>query len=86
MGNQASIPGWGRSPGEGNGNPLQYSYLEYPMDGGTWRAIVRGVTESDTTEQLHFLSFFVGHTDLCCIFFGVLTCLKMFNIFNSLKM
>ena len=38
------IPGLGRSPGEGNGNPLQYSYLENPMDGGTWRAIVHGVT------------------------------------------
>ena len=31
-----SIPGLGRSPGEGNGNPLQYSCLENPMDGGTW--------------------------------------------------
>ena len=34
-GDPASIPGWGRSPGEGNGNPLQYSCLENPMDGGT---------------------------------------------------
>ena len=32
-----SVPGWGRSPGEGNGNPLQYSYLENPMD-GAWQA------------------------------------------------
>ena len=31
-----SIPGWGRSPGEGNGNPLQYSCLENSMDGGAW--------------------------------------------------
>ena len=31
-----SIPGWGRSPGGGNGNPLQYSCLENPMDGGAW--------------------------------------------------
>ena len=31
-----SIPGWGRSPGEGNGNTLQYSCLENPMDGGSW--------------------------------------------------
>ena len=30
------IPGWGRFPGEGNGNPLQYSWLENPMDGGAW--------------------------------------------------
>ena len=35
-GDQGSIPGSGRSPGEGNGSPLQYSCLENPMDGGTW--------------------------------------------------
>ena len=41
----------GRSPGEGNGNPLQYSCLENPMDRGTWRAIVHGVAkESGMTE------------------------------------
>ena len=40
------IPGWGRSPGEGNGNPLQYSCLENPMDGGAWGAIVHGVAKS----------------------------------------
>ena len=45
-----SIPGWGRSPGEGNGNPLQNSYLENRMDRGAWRATVHGVTESDMTE------------------------------------
>ena len=47
---QSSIPGSGRSPGEGNGNPLQYSCLEKPMDGGAWRATVHGVTESYMTE------------------------------------
>ena len=39
-----SIPGSGRSPGEGNGNPLQYSHLGNPMDRGTWQAIVQGVS------------------------------------------
>ena len=44
------IPGLGRSPGEGNGNPLQYSCLRKPMDRGAWQAIVHGVVkESDMT-------------------------------------
>ena len=49
-GDLGSIPGLGRSPGEGNGNPLQYSCLENPMDGGAWSW---GRKESDTTEQLN---------------------------------
>jgi len=44
-GDPASIPGLGRSPGEGNGNPLQYSCLGNPLDGGTWWATVQGVTK-----------------------------------------
>ena len=43
-----SISGWGRYPGGGNGNPLQYSCLENPMDRGTWQAIVHGVAKSQT--------------------------------------
>ena len=43
-----SIPGWGRSPGVGNGNPLQYSCLENPMDRGAWWATVHGVAKSRT--------------------------------------
>ena len=42
------IPGSGRSPGEGNGNPLQHSCLENPMDRGAWQATVHGVAKSRT--------------------------------------
>ena len=42
-GDLGSIPGLGRSPGEGNGNPLQYSCLENPIDRGIWQATVHGV-------------------------------------------
>ena len=49
---EGSVPGLGRSPGEGNGNPLQYSCLENFMDGGAWRATVQGgCKQSDTTEH-----------------------------------
>ena len=47
-GDPGSIPGSGRSPGEGNGNPLQYSCLENPMEGGAWWAVVHGVSKSRT--------------------------------------
>ena len=47
-GDPGSIPGSGRSPGVGNGNPLQYSCLENPRDRGTWRAVVQGMAKSWT--------------------------------------
>ena len=47
-GNASSIPGLGRSPGGGNGNSLQYSCLENPMDRGAWQATVLGVVKSQT--------------------------------------
>ena len=53
-GDSGSIPGSGRSPGEGNGNPFQYSCLGNSMDRGAWWATVHGVTkESDKTEEQH---------------------------------
>ena len=48
MGDLGLIPGSGRSPGEGNGNPLQYPCLENPMDQGAWWATVHGVAKSPT--------------------------------------
>ena len=49
-GDLGSLPGSGRSPGEGNGNPFQYSCLENFMDRGAWQATVHKVAESGTTE------------------------------------
>ena len=45
VGDEGSVPGLGRSPGEGNGNPLQYSCLESPMNRGAWWATVHGITK-----------------------------------------
>ena len=54
-GDPGSIPGWGRSPGEGNGNPLQYSNLENSMDRGTWWATVREFAKSWTQRTTNTL-------------------------------
>ena len=48
IGDAGSIHGLGRSPGEGDDNPLQYSFLENPVDRGAWWAIVHGVAKSQT--------------------------------------
>ena len=59
VGDPGSIPVSGRSPREGNGNPLQYSFLENFMDGGVWWATVHGVAKSQT--QLNNFTFtFIG--------------------------
>ena len=55
VGDLGSIPGSGRSPGEGNGNPLQYSCLENSMNGRAWWATVHGVAKSQT--QLSYFTF-----------------------------
>ena len=52
-GDTGSIPVPGRSPGEGNGNPLRYTCLENPMERGAWWASAHGVTETDTMEPTH---------------------------------
>ena len=52
VGDLSSIPGWGRSPGEENGYPLQYSCLENSLARGAWWATVHGIAELDVTERL----------------------------------
>ena len=60
-GDQGLIPVLGRSPGEGNGNPLQYSCLESPMDRGTWWATVHGVAKSRT--RLSYFTYLLREED-----------------------
>ena len=67
-----SIPGSGRSPGEGNGNPLQYSCLENPMDGGAWWTTAHGVTKSRT--RLSDFTFF----KLCSV--ALIDCLLIISV------
>ena len=63
-GDPGSIPGSGISPGEGNGNPLQYSWLENPMDGRAWWATVHGVAKSWI--RLSYLIFTFIANSHCC--------------------
>ena len=59
---EGSIPGLGRSPGRGHGNPLQYSSMENPMDRGSWQATDLRIAESDMTEATeHTPAFPVVH-------------------------
>ena len=66
-GDLGSIPGLGRSPGEGNGNPLQYSCLENPMDGGAWWATVHRVAKSRTqlSDFTHIYIYIWPHHMVC---------------------
>ena len=59
-GNAGSIPGLGRSPGEGNGNPLWYSCMENPVDRGAWWATVHNVTKSQTQLSRHAYTCVLG--------------------------
>ena len=59
-GDLGSIPGLGRNPGEGNGNPVQYSCLGSPMDSGAWWAVVHGIAKTQTRLRMHAQTY-VSH-------------------------
>ena len=61
-----SAPGWGRSPGEGNGYPLQCSFVENSTDRGAWWTVVHGVTKSQTRLSVHAVHH--THTKCTCVF------------------
>ena len=66
-GDVGSIPGWGRSPGGGHGNPLQYSCLENPMDRGAWCATVHRVAKRhDRATQQQQQKLEDGHKNCIC--------------------
>ena len=71
-GDAGSFPGSGRSRGGGNGNPFQYPCLGNPLDRGTWWAIIHGVAELDTTEQLSIFKRYRWAEDGGCSCFQLL--------------
>ena len=77
-----SIPGWGRSPGGGHGNPLQYSCLENPMDRGAWQATVHKVAQSWTQHTcMHTHRHIFGSLVLCMS--GVVLSLTLILVLGS---
>ena len=85
-GDPGSIPGSGRSPGEGNGNPLQYSCLGNPMDRGAWQATVHGVICDLATKQ-KVVATHVGFFHVClsqhCSLGVVISCNYTYNVNNE---
>ena len=65
-GDSGSHPGWGRSPGGGRGNPLQYSCLENPMDRGAWQATIHSITKSRAQLKQHST-----HADIMDIYMNI---------------
>ena len=91
VGDPGSIPESGRSPGEGNGNLLQYSCLENPMDRGAWKAAVHGVAKSRTrlsnfTLLIHIPLYIYYIVFIHISVTGHLGCFHMQSIVNSTAM
>ena len=82
VGDPGSIPGWGRSPGEGNVSPLQYSCLENPRDGEAWWATIYGVTKSQTWLS-HFTSL---HSSLHFHSISQVQLLRWLSLFSDLTL
>ena len=80
-GDPGSIPGSGRSPGEGNGNPLQYFCLENPMFGGAWSATVHRVTKSRT--RLSNFTSLLLHLSLSILFSDTIVNEKFSQLFTA---
>ena len=71
-GDAGSIPGSGRSPGVGNGNPLQYSCLGNPMDRGAWWAIVHRITKSRMQlQQLNTYAYYFSRFHIYALIYGI---------------
>ena len=75
-GDKGSIPELGRSPGGGNGNPVQYSCLENPTDRGAWWATAHGVTESQTQLSTSMMYDFIIKTVMSLLYFVSIACFK----------
>ena len=90
-GDASWIPGSGRSPGGGNGNPLQYSSLGNSIDREAWQATIHGITESDRTEQLSAQAGVCIHTYIhhlytppVCTYMHIV-CVSMYLSYGSYK-
>ena len=79
-GNADLTPGWGRSPGVENGNPLQDSYLENSMDRGAWQATVHGIPKSWTRLSTHARTHTHTHTQFFLEFFSAISHYKVLSI------
>ena len=84
-GGTRSIPGSGRSPGEGSGNPLQYSCLENPMDRETWQATVHGIAKSRTRLRENTFLVLVNFPLCECFLYGMMSSLGRGSSYSSLE-
>ena len=88
VGDPGSIPGWGISPGERNGNPLQYSCLEIPRDRGAWWATIHMMAKTQTQLKrlrMHALLFWYWASWAVCIFWRLILCQLLYlQIFSSI--